>query len=288
VVERCELPDEDLIAWADGYLTGARREWVETILASSARCQARLAMLRQIDQVVLTQPIPVNPAANHAQAIRALQRAQGWQWPKRLAVVATLGLSAILGGAFLLPEDSVGRGYFVRVVGLRDLGEVAFVPGQGDEIPNDSIGTPPPSEGATFVPNVPEQLPDGFTLVTVTTIEPSVREIQYVRDDGTRLLVHEYPLTAEPAEIASSGRVRSIVVQGTQVLIALGPQDLTSALFLWESPTLRYDVMVLESPQFGLSVEEIQRLVLAFLEGELDSSHVRKEAPWTKNELKHG
>jgi anti-sigma factor RsiW len=48
----CSLPAEDLIAYGDGYLTGARRELVEAHLAVCPHCQQRVAAFADVDRVL--------------------------------------------------------------------------------------------------------------------------------------------------------------------------------------------------------------------------------------------
>ena len=49
---RCDLPDTDLIAYTDGELHGARREYVEVHLRVCTTCQARLEEIHETTRLL--------------------------------------------------------------------------------------------------------------------------------------------------------------------------------------------------------------------------------------------
>jgi len=110
-VPPCEVPDADLVAYAEGDLRGARGEWVAAHLAACPSCQERLALFAAVDTLLRADPVPdLDPA--QAAWMRAYLDAHPqrhrfpppWPWRYRprwphalsVALVAKVGLLALL------------------------------------------------------------------------------------------------------------------------------------------------------------------------------------------------
>ncbi len=110
-VPPCEIPDADLIAYAEGDLGGARGEWVAAHLAACPSCRERLSLFAAVDTLLRADPVPdLDPA--RAAWMRAYLDAHPqrhrfpppWPWRYRprwphalsVALVAKGGLLALL------------------------------------------------------------------------------------------------------------------------------------------------------------------------------------------------
>jgi len=59
----CDVTEEELVAYAEGDLGGARGEWVATHLAVCPHCRERAALSAAVDQLLRDMPAPtVDPA----------------------------------------------------------------------------------------------------------------------------------------------------------------------------------------------------------------------------------
>lgn len=101
--DHCPLPDDDLVAYADGELTQARRALVEAALGTSPTCRHQLAALQETGDLLRERtPLLDNPAARaaiRAQCVAAGTRARKPVAPPRpgLAVLALLLVLAVIG-----------------------------------------------------------------------------------------------------------------------------------------------------------------------------------------------
>ena len=74
--DRCNLPPDDLLAFADGELGGARLELVEAALATSPACRDRLAALERTGRLLRdASPLRDDPAGRAALRARLEQDA---------------------------------------------------------------------------------------------------------------------------------------------------------------------------------------------------------------------
>ena len=109
--DHCPLPDDDLVAYADGELIQARRAPVEAALGTSPACRHQLAALQETGHLLQERtPLLDDPAARAA--IRAHCVAAGtrtrkpWAPPRPgLAVLALLLVLSVIG-----ERKGVGRG----------------------------------------------------------------------------------------------------------------------------------------------------------------------------------
>ncbi len=115
----CDVAEEDLVAYLEEDLRGARREWVEAHLAACPHCGARLAQFAAVD-ALLRAPAPFTDEAHAEAALQARWEAmaphltmpmqprwRGWsrrwqpRWPR--ALVVALGLKVVVLALILWP-----------------------------------------------------------------------------------------------------------------------------------------------------------------------------------------
>jgi len=115
----CDVADEDLVAYLEEDLRGARREWVEAHLAACPHCGERLVRFAAVD-ALLRAPSPFTDEAHAEAALRARWEAmaphltapprprwRGWprrwqpRWPR--ALVVALGLKVVVLALLLWP-----------------------------------------------------------------------------------------------------------------------------------------------------------------------------------------
>lgn len=108
----CDLPDDELLAYLDGELRGARKEWVEAHRAVCSSCQQRLADFAAVDCLLREgTPLVDDPAGRATLRARAEEefarraRSRWWRLRRRLhrfhprwpqGLVTALGLKATL------------------------------------------------------------------------------------------------------------------------------------------------------------------------------------------------
>ncbi len=115
----CDVADEDLVAYLEEDLRGARREWVEAHLAACPHCGERLVRFAAVD-ALLRAPSPFAEGAHAEAALRARWEAMAphltmpmqprWRvrprrwhprWPR--AFVVALGLKVVVLALLLWP-----------------------------------------------------------------------------------------------------------------------------------------------------------------------------------------
>jgi len=115
----CDVAEEDLVAYLEEDLHGARREWVEAHLVACAHCGERLAQFTAAD-ALLRAPSPFTDEAHAEAVLRARWEAMAphltmpmqprwrvgfrrWQprWPR--ALVVALGLKVVVLALILWP-----------------------------------------------------------------------------------------------------------------------------------------------------------------------------------------
>lgn len=116
----CDVADEDLVAYLEEDLRGARREWVEAHLTACPHCGERLAQFAAVD-ALLRAPSPFTDGTHAEAALRSRWeaimphltpptqprwrvRSRRWQprWPR--ALVVALSLKVVVLALILWPE----------------------------------------------------------------------------------------------------------------------------------------------------------------------------------------
>lgn len=106
----CDVADEDLVAYADGDLRGARGEWVEAHLAVCAHCKQQYAAFAAVDAILRHAPPPADAPDRGAWMRAYIQREAThrlpWHrfrwWPRPYqsrrprAFLVALGLKVVL------------------------------------------------------------------------------------------------------------------------------------------------------------------------------------------------
>src|SRR5215207_1518739 len=108
----CDVRDEDLVAYADNYLTGGRRELVEAHLqVRCPSCRRRLDDFRAVDEILLASTPVVDVRRSQQELRRWLDAIDTNRPPRRsfrqIAVVAALVLLGLIFWPAALDADSL-------------------------------------------------------------------------------------------------------------------------------------------------------------------------------------
>lgn len=258
---------EDLVAYADGYLAGRRREIVEGHLRACPRCQDRLRGFAEVARIVQRgAPLVDDPAGRAALHARLAAEDRRAAPPRRratgkiLVAAASLVLAVALLASPLASEAGFPFGRFLRfgpVVDERD-------PGDGqrleDVAPASVVGLEPSFAGVE-----PDQLPLGLRRVARSVPEPGRLELLYQSPAGLAVLLTQTPVNGSVVEMDPFGVQETIEVRGTPVLQLEGAGSGAVAGLYWERREVVFELLVTEAPPEWLRPSEATRLVEALM-----------------------
>jgi hypothetical protein len=262
----CTLPAEDLIAYADGYLSGGRRELVEAHLVACPHCRERLAAFRDVDRL-LQEGTPLSDDPEGRAEIRTrLERADRPRRPvsRLLAAPVLVALLALVlfAGPGAVTEAAFPLGRFIT------FGNLGF--SSSDE-ESTAVAHVAPSDPSVltlpFRTVEPAALPFDLVLAERSTPDPDRLELLYRNGDDLALLVIQSP--AEPGMITiDAPSTETHLVQGSTVLMVMDPRPDAVALFVWERQNVFFEVAVLEAPTGaygGLEKSDALEIVAALI-----------------------
>lgn len=270
MTRRCSVLDEDLVAHADGYLTGARRELVEAHLTVCPSCQERLQTLHDVDMILQEHAVLTDDAAARATLRRRLAH-EAYRLPRhrrhplRLAATVALLLAIAL---ITWPATRANAGLRLgRFVHFTTIQVHHLLPG-ADQKPLALATTSVPAT-LPFPPVEPLQLPSGFARVQRAT--PTVLRLELLYQDATgqAFLLSESPARPEVLSIQQGGNEEILAVQGTEVLWLKDPRADAVAGLVWERKGVIFELFVTQSQtggQGGLRLKDGVAIVQALME----------------------
>jgi len=267
-VQPCTLPAEDLIAYADGYLGGGRRELVEAHLATCPHCQERMAAFDEVDRL-LQQGTPLTDDPNGRAMVRTrleMEINRSGRTPRLLAV-PLLALVSLLVLAFVIQPVTEAGFPLGRFVTFGEFEVKQWLP-EEERGPVEHVAPSDPSVSELPFRTVePAVLPLGLMRVERSIPGPERLELLY-RDGGDlAILVTQTP--AEPDMVTIDGpRMETTFVADTPVLMGTGIRPDTVADLLWERNGVFFALIVIESPtgvQDGLKTSDVLEIVEALM-----------------------
>lgn len=266
--QSCTVPVEDLVAYADGYLRGGRRELVEAHLATCPHCRERMAAFSKADRL-LQDGTPLTDDPNGRAMIRnrlVREASRRGPTPRHLVTVPVLlfllVLVVVLPGA--VTEASFPLGRFVTF-GEIEVGE--WLPEQ-ERRPVEHVAPSDPNVSElTFRPVEPAALPHNFHLAERSTPGPGRLELLYRDGDETAILVTQMPAQPNMVTIDGPG-METTLVGDTPVLMGAGIRPGTVSDLFWERNGVFFIVIVIESPigrQDGLETTDALGIVEALI-----------------------
>lgn len=262
-----DLPAEDLIAYADGELRGARKEVVEAHLAVCANCRTRLAEFRQVDRALREGSPPLDdPAARaalRARIARTAARAERPVWPR---VMRALGAAVLVILAVIaLPVSSSARGGIARFLRFDAFPAAAPRPA-GRELSRPATrGVPPPVGSLGFVAVEPARLPLGLALVERSAPHPARLELTYQNSAYLKVVIVQEP-AATTSFWASAPNARTVWIDGAEVLWLQDPRPGTVSMLAWERGGVLFTLTPVIAPAGGFLFEDARQVVAALLD----------------------
>ena len=274
---RCDLPDTDLIAYIDGELHGARREYVEVHLRVCPNCQTRLEEIHETTRLLqratpLTDD-PVGRARVKARLAAEAQRAPRHS-PRLPLLVAVPALLLVILTIVSLTwttsptEAAVSLRSLVRRMNPNGAAPAPSTVLNADRLP----GTPSlslPSTGAeqaTFPTVVLPRLAGGLTLTSFTLTRSDYAELRYAGPNQLVISVAETPANKGASTYEDSDKL--VVIAGTQVFWHINPIEKTAIVrAVWVRNGIEFRVDMLQAAGPGIPIpvahQVIQQIIAA-------------------------
>lgn len=245
-VQLCTLPAKDLIAYADGYLTGGRRELVEAHLAACPQCRDRKAAFNDVDRLLQKgTPLTDDPAGRAAIRTRLKGETGRSTSSHRLRVAPVLVMLLALAltvGSIPAIEASFPLGQFVT------FGEIERSKSREESTLVEHVAPSDPGvEALPFRTVEPATLPLGLVRVERSTPNPERLEMLYRNEDDLALLILQSP--ARPGMVTIDGpAMEAFRVADSTVLMGVQSDVGDVSDILWERDGVFFSVLVIEAP----------------------------------------
>lgn len=261
----CTLPAEDLIAYADGYLGGGRRELVEAHLAACAHCQERLAAFDEVDRL-LQEGTPLTGDPNGRAIVRARLAQAGRRTPPRgLLAAPVLFLLLLLVVSAPVTEAGFPLGRFVT---FGEITVTQWLPEEERRPVEHVASSDPDVQTLPFRSVEPAALPLGLVRVERSTPKPERLELLYRDGDDLAILIFQSPARPGMVTINDASGTETTRIGDTPVLIGQGPRPDTVSDLDWERDGVFFSVLIIEAPTGaygGLRTEDALRIVEAVI-----------------------
>jgi hypothetical protein len=262
----CDLPDTDLIAYTDGELHGARREYVEVHLRVCPTCQARLEEIHETTRL-LQRATPLTDDPDGRARIKARLAAEAQRTPHHSArlpmLVAAPALVLIILTIVSItwttsPTDAA--------VSLRSLIRRSD-PNAGptdpstvitrDRLPGTAVVPPEQTNitQASFPTVVLPRLAGDLTLTSFTLKRADYAELRYAGPH--QLLISLWETPAAKSESTSDDSAQLVVISGTQVLWQVNRRDpsvIEDAVWVRNGVEFRLQLLQVAGPGIPVSV----------------------------------
>lgn len=263
----CDLPTEDLVAYADGELPAPRREFVAAHLRDCPACRQRLADFREVDRLLRAASPPLDDPAGRAAlrarlAVEATRHSRPPRSRRVLVAVPLLLALLIVSGIVSSRTEADWRHVF----------RLATPPGRatapaGQAPPGTRVtGVQPATPGAgpvAFPAVEPARLPFGLALAGQSTPHPERRELLYRSPDGLVIRLVQVPARG-PLDLPD-GQDRTITVGDTAVRWLRDPRPGAVSGLLWERRGVVFELLVLAAPAGGLPLEDARQIAAALM-----------------------
>ncbi|HVX29490.1 MAG TPA: hypothetical protein VHA53_03340 [Nitrolancea sp.] len=268
---RCDVPDTDLIAYTDGELHGARREYVEVHLRVCLSCQARLAEILETTRL-LQRATPLTDDPDGRARIKARLAAEAQRQPRparRLPMlVAVPALMLIVLTVISLTwttsptQASMSLRSLIRRANLSAGPAAPSTVLTRDRLPGTAALSPDQTDiqQATFPTVVLPRLAGGLTLTSFTLMRDDYAELRYTGPNQLVIRLGETPAATSNATSEDSDQL--VVISGTQVLWHLNRYD-TSAIVnaFWVRNGVEFQLAMIQDAGPGVPVSVAQQII---------------------------
>lgn len=265
-----EVTTEELLAYADGSLTGDRRHQIAVHVTNCRHCQERLALSEDIGRLLRATAPVVDDLAGQA-ALKQRVRQQAAPVPRGRHVYRPLlvGLVLLLVLASSIAVQSTTDadfrlGRFVDLI-ERDQPDVAPDEAGPPGVALDRLDPSTVTEAElVFGPVDPAMLPLGLQLVGMSFPSRDRAELLYESADGVTILVHQ-----QAAEESNTGvrpaQSDRLVVQRTEVFVE---RDITGVVsrMVWEYHQVVFSIIVAETGGRQLTTDDAAAIAAALIE----------------------
>jgi hypothetical protein len=268
---RCDLPDTDLIAYIDGELHGARREYVDVHLRVCPACQARLEEIHETTRL-LQRATPLTDDPDGRARIKARLAAEAQRAPRHSSRLPMLvAVPALVLIILTVVSITWTTSPTEAAVSLRSLLRRA----------DPNVGSPPPStvltedrlpgkpslppadtgiEQATFPTVVLPRLAGNLTLTSFTLKRPDYAELRYAGPNQLIISIGETPANKSKSTFEDTAQL--VVVSGTQVLWNVNPRARTSIVHaIWVRNGIEFNLTMLQDAGPGIPVPTAHQII---------------------------
>lgn len=273
----CSVRSEELVAYLDGYLAGGRRELVDAHARVCPSCRERIAMFREVDQLVreAVGPPRDDPVARARLRARLAAEARPRGHPRLLPRVprgllpraspwVTVPLAALLLALLVLPLSSRAGWPLGDVVHVGPFRSERAAPTDGAPVVLRGVATPQvPSLEPGFRSVEPASLPQGLARAERSVPAAGRVELAYRSPTGLALHLAEVPAAGASVKVAPSPGQGTAVVGDTAVFWLGDPRPGTVSALFWERGGVFFELLVIESSAGGLPLADALAIVEA-------------------------
>jgi hypothetical protein len=261
----CDVRDEDLVAYADDYLTGGRRELVEAHLqVRCPSCRRRLDDFRAVDEILLTTSPVVDMQRSQQELRRWLDAVDTSKSPRRslrlIGVVAALSLLSVIFWPGALDADSL-VGEFLHF-GQVQVRRIPGMPAEG--VPVKHVATAQAELTLTFPGIEPTDLPNDLIQVERSVPSADRLELLFRNQSGLAILLTQSPADGSTITVAPTSHGYFVPIANTDVLVLPDPWPESVSAMIWEHDGVVFELLVTES-WGGLPLADATAIVMALL-----------------------
>jgi hypothetical protein len=267
----CDLLDIDLIAFADGELHGARREYVEVHLRVCSTCRARLDEFYKTTYLLQrATPLTDDPDGRAQTKARIAQEARRTPRPtRRSPLLFAIPALALLVSLVVWSAKPTEAGFSLQELVHRVVPQANTHPDpstvlSADRLPGQAVAAMTTSAGqasqAAFQVVIPPRLAGDLSLTSFTQVRPELADLRYLGPDHLSLQLLEAPQTVPGTTAAAADQL--VVISGTEVIWhvnPLTPTAITSAI--WARSGVQFDLNIVAGPGPGLSTDVAHQII---------------------------
>lgn len=267
----CDLLDIDLIAFADGELRGARREYVEVHLRVCSVCRARLDEFYKTTYLLQrATPLTDDPNGRAQTKARIAQEAlRAPRSSRRSPLLFAIPALALLLSLVAWSAKPTQAGFSLQALVHRVVPQANTHPEpstvlSADRLPGQAIAVATTSVGrasqAAFQTVVPPRLAQNLSLTSFTQIRPDLADLRYLGPDQLSVQLLEAPESESGTTAGAADQL--VVISGTEVIWhvnPVAPTALTSAI--WAREGVQFELNIVEAPGPGLSINVAHQII---------------------------
>lgn len=268
---RCDLPDTDLIAYIDGELHGARREYVDVHLRVCPACQARLEEIHETTRL-LQRATPLTDDPDGRARIKARLATEAQRPPRHSPRLPMLIAAPALVLIILVvvsitwttspTEAAVSLRSLIQRANPNTTSPAPSTVLTNDRLPgNSSLSSPNTNiEQATFQTVVPSRLAGDLTLTSFTLKRPDYAELRYAGPNQLIVSLDETPSSKSDSTFEDTAEL--VVVSGTQVLWYINPMSRTSIVHaIWLRNGIEFNLNLLQAAGPGIPIPVAHQII---------------------------